>query len=416
MDEYGSFEENRSVPSLDEIIQHYQQKGLLAHEEAIRTMSERLRYIPVNVPLEDTMQNVSLLQVWPLIEKYKIFEKSITKDLTREDRDKLEQLDKKYNKLKTSEDIVKVSEHLHEQRLDIQFINPFIIPKYNAVNNVLSTRVGCEPLDEHIKHTHLSKTKIFHDMQMGGSIYVMGKPWDVGQYATFVSADGSKFSNSPYSFLQRSFICMNHKSEPIIFMDSIEGGYPYFNHLDDWRGISNTNDIITNKDNKIHEVYFAIGSIMHIAEKLDIKNIILRDSELTELGRILGVGEITVFSKEQDHWKIGLHSEKSKTGVYTHSLYRGKNKNGEGQQLRHLVLEVFPYKNPDRMLSELADQSRYITESNSGRRNPVPKTNERMDTLKALNTIISEHPLATPYVREMANVQLQSALYKLNLI
>ncbi len=286
----------------------------------------------------------------------------------------------------------------------IEFLNPYSFSKSYLINTVLS--VMCEPLKSHIGQTWESHIKIVHDAQMGGSIYAIGSPLRTEPDKHIRALPGFPL----YSFLQRSFVCLNKDHEPVLFMDNIEGGHPYFNNLNHWRGFYEHNKEQC-PPNRMYKVFFALGAAIYIAGQLGIKQIVPRDFELVELTKLLGIGEKSVFSKDQGHWKIGLHSEKIKTGVYVHSLYRGGAKNRMGHQIRHPVLERPPYDTPQDFLDQQRDLSHIIKGSNEGRKSKrAPKTNERMNTLEALSKIVQGHPMSSTYLRNAAKSEYESML------
>ncbi len=99
-------------PTLDEIIEHHKEKGLVAHEDLVRVMAKRVEGIPVKIPFEEIQKYASLLAVWPLIEEYKLSKKSINGDLNQDERNKLTQLKSKYEKLSVSSDIASLMSNL----------------------------------------------------------------------------------------------------------------------------------------------------------------------------------------------------------------------------------------------------------------------------------------------------------------
>lgn len=394
-DEAGNGE---GIPTLEEIIDYYRSRNLLAHEGAVMNIAQKIKTLPVSVPFEEIQKFTALLTIWPLIEIYRLHQKSVTSDLNGNERERLEQLAAKYNSLSQGDDRNQVIDYLlSDKKFPVQFLNPYALSANYILKRVLS--VKCDPLEGHLKGTKMSRMKIVHDTEMGGTLYVLGKPKEDGlsEAVQQIRIDNAAL----YSFMQRSFICVNKENELVMFMDNMEGGFPFFKDLDHWRGYGEDGRLSSDAVNRIHEVYCAVAAIMYLAERLGIRYVIPRDFELVQLSRQLGLPERKVFSKEQGHWKIGLHSQKRYTGVYVHSLYRG-NKNRDGHQLRHPVLDMFPYTAPQEMLDQLRDISIYIIGSNENRRILFPKTKERIATLRALNNLIQDHPLTTPYARTKA--------------
>ena len=390
-------------PTLEDIIGYYEPRGLLAHPNLVRNFSEKIKGTPQEIPLEQIKRYISQLLVWPLIEIYHLWNKSSSQPLTMDEKAKIEELRTKYKSLSAGEDAKAVLAHLDVgQYYNIRFLNPFSVSKPELIIIVLS--VMCEPLEDHIKKTHLSHAKVVHDAQMGGTIYVTGTSKDKAAQIA-IQAQGPL-----YSFLQRSFICVDKNSNPVLFMDNVEGGIPYFKKLGHWRGL---NEALKQQErpNKIHEVYLAMAVAMYMAKQLGIEVIIPRDFELIELSRLLGMREKSIFSYEQGHWKIGLHSKRKNKGVYTHSLYRGTAKNHQGHQLRHLYFSPFPFENPQDMLDEIKRFQQEIMEANFGRRSRlVQGTYEKLNILTSLNDIVQAYPLTPQYIKEDANTLAQSVL------
>jgi len=370
-----------TIPSLDELIGYYAAKGLIAYEGIIREMSQKIREIPIEIPLEEIERNVALLGIWPLIEKYKIHQNSIGNDLKRHDKEKLDELNQKFLAISSSTDLDGILSNGKNQDLDISFLNPYDIQRGVFWNTVFS--VMCDPLETHIQRTTLSRSKTIHDAQMGGTVYLVGKDHRI----PFIGG-------SNYSFLQRSFMTVNKEGEPLLFMDNIEGGEPFFKTLDHWRGFDEDGKEQVNP-NKIGQVYLAVAALMYMAERLDISQIVPRDFELVELSKNLGLRERRIFSKSQDYWKIGLHSKTKYKGVYVHSLYRGTHKNRQGHQENHRVLNIFAYRNAGDMYTRLGELGEIIINSNAERRRILHGTQQRMLTLEALNDII-QHYYFTP--------------------
>ena len=401
-----------AIPTLDDIVQHYRTRGLIAHEHVVRELSPKIQKLQAEIPFDEIKKFVALLTVWPLVEIYKITRSSITTDLGRDERAKIEELRSKYKLVSSSEDIQKVLAHLDVlNEFDIQFINPYSYPKNKFLDTVLS--VMCEPLQDHIKQTHQSHTKLLHDAQLGGTVYTVGKDL-INKLSNYIDSGATGDKQSAYSFLQRSFICVDKDLELVLFMDNVEGGVPYFKSLEHWRGF-NEKETERMYPNRIHEIYIALGAAMYLAERLGIPYVVPRDFELVELARFLGMGEKSVFSEKQGHVKIGFHSETPKTGVYTHSLYRNKVKNHTGIQIRQVYLESFPFLSPEAMFDELGNLDSDINASNLHRRKKAtPKTYEKLNTLQALNDIIQNHPYTPEYIKEESKNITQSTTQRIS--
>ena len=395
--------DNKTIPSIDELIDYYSKNSLLAYPEIIKDFSQRLSNLYSKIPTEEIRRNVALLTVWPLVEAYKISEKSIANDIKKEEKEKRESLYSIFDELKNSEDISDVtSKILNGKDWEVNYLNPNFSTETEFLRPILSTAKFCEPFKRHIDKTTQSKTKLIHDAAMGGSIYLMGKDNQIPY-----------INNVNYSFLMRSFICVKENGHPTIFIDSIEGGEPYFSKLDHWRGFDEED--IKSSQNRIHQIYLALGAVRYMADVLDIGTIIPRDFELTELSRNFGVGEKKVFSKEQEHWKIGLHSEKRNSGVYTHTLYRANEKNYEGTQVKFNVLENFTYKNSSDMLKRLRMLGENIINANSSRtRSIAPRTYQKIDALNSMYELIENYPLTTEQRRNDAREMMKSVYASLN--
>ena len=232
---------------------------------------------------------------------------------------------------------------------------------------------------------------MLHDAQMGGSIYVVGENMLKPQSNTYVEG---LIGTPKYSFMCRMFTCVSENKEPVLFMDALESGNPAFNSLNHWRGYDENERFIINP-NRINEVYYAVAAAMYVADALDINTVVPRDFELVELSRNLGLTEKRIFSRDQDFLKIGLHSKKKNSGVYTHSLYRKEGKNFDGHQLRFSTLPRFAYDTAGKMIDELEKLSSVIISSNDGRRKMVSRTLERFDAVLALNNLVQEFALTT---------------------
>ncbi len=230
-----------------------------------------------------------------------------------------EELKQKADSFYNSQDFRDVLDSLKNSSIELKFINPFRYKKHEFLNLVLYDMVNCEPLHKHIKHTRMSKCKLLHDAQLGGSIHIIGRH--------------EQTNNRPYSFRERLFTCVSYKNELVLFMDCIEGGPEYFNCLDHWRGMD---EYCTRKISysRIDEQFYGIAAAIYVAKQLNINYIIPRDYELKELATILGMPEKRIFLKGVDR-KKGINSKRKKTGVYTHTLYRGTKQNNSGrEQLR----------------------------------------------------------------------------------
>ena len=379
-----------SIPSLDEIVSYYSSQGLVAHEETILQMNPLIRQLSSSIPVIDVLQNVALLSVWPLVERSRLLSESITRDLNHDERDRLSSLSKKYQDLEGSQEfITTLDKGFNSETIKVKYLHPYATPKEQFVSPLLS--IMCPPLQKHINITRLSKTKIFHDAQMGGSFYIMGEDKGV-----------SRVSGAQYSFYQRSFLCKDKAGENVLLIDNIECGEPYFRTLNHWRGHDEMGNY-TPSQNRIHHLHLSLASTMSIASSLGVKTIVPRDFELVELSRSLGLGEKTIFSKDQGHWKVGLHSERSHTGVYTHSLYRGSVRNGEGHQVRHPILTLPDFNNPHELLQRMTKLSADVLVSNYGRNKIAPRTREKVNTLLAYNALVQHYPLSTRSVQEQAN-------------
>ncbi len=229
--------------------------------------------------------------------------------------------------------------------------------------------------------------KILHDAQMGGSIYILGLDKTV-----------PKVPPAKFSVFMRAFVCMDREQSPVLFIDAIECGYDFFRDLKHWRGYDEHMEKIVNPS-RIHLPYFALAAAMYMAEKLEIGRVIPRDFELGQLARTIGVPERRVFGKDQGHWKIGLHSRKKNSGVYTHSLYRGKT-NGTGHQVRLPVMQRYPYKGESDLAMQLEFRAWEIKEQNRGRRKLFPRTERRLRALESLYDVFSNNHLTTEATKD----------------
>jgi len=279
-------------------------------------------------------------------------------------------------------------------------LNPFLQSKQEILNTALMMSGDCEPLQKHLRQTKKSRDKIIDDVMMGGSLYISGTDQRFQRQA-----------QTEISYLMRAFTCVTKEGDLALFLDSIEMGDPEFRYLNHWRGEKDT-ELSIDIDNRIHQVYSAIGAAMYLADFLDISDVIPRDFELTELATNLGVPSKRVFNKidfeEPTYWKIGLHSRKSKTGVYTHSLYRGVE-NGKGNQLRHQVLERFAYGSSQLMIDRIKGLSNEIIATNKGRnRNLSPRTSYKIDALLGYCDLLKAYPRADPHEIASVPVMLHS--------
>ncbi len=67
-----------------------------------------------------------MLTVWPLIERYRIFQKGVTADPNKTERDKIPILEKKFQTFADSDDLTAVFDHpLDSANLAFSFMNPY---------------------------------------------------------------------------------------------------------------------------------------------------------------------------------------------------------------------------------------------------------------------------------------------------
>ena len=362
-----------TVPPLEEIVDFYEDRGSLAFKDLVRVVAERVKITPIEINPDKIQAYTSQLMVWPLIETYYLWQKSLDKPLAGEELAKLGELGMKQNALAVSDDSKRVMENLDiAGNFQVKFLNPYNHTREEFLSIVLS--VMCEPLEKHVRRTRMGRTKILHDAQMGGTIYLTGNDTK-NPKVQYKNGGSTGFRTPAYSFLQRSFVCVDRKSQPFLFMDNIEGGAPYFKRLDHWRGMDESleNQIYPNR---IHEAFFGLAAAMHMASQLGLSYIVPRDYELIELARLLGVRERRVFLKDSE-WKIGLKSESTYNGVYTHSLYRGIG-NHDGHQLRHPVMDIFPYSDQEHMFTEIKRLEAEIVTENWDRRTKARSEERRV--------------------------------------
>jgi len=395
-----------AVPPLEEILDFYKKKDILAFEDEVRVMAERIRMAPTEIDPSKIQIYASQLMVWPLIETYYLWQKSLDKQLAGEELAKLDELGMKQSALIVSDDSRKLMQNLNvDGNFRIRFLNPYQYSRDEFISIVLS--VMCGPLEKHVRRTRMGNTKILHDAQMGGTVYIAGD--DLKNPKVAYQNTGSTTLRTPaYSFLQRSFVCIDRKSQPFLFMDNVEGGCPYFRRLDHWRGMDedSQNQVYPNR---IQEAFFGLAAAMNMASQLGLAYVVPRDFELVELARLLGVRERRVFLKDSE-WKIGLKSETPYTGVYTHSLYRG-NGNHDGHQLRHPIMDIFPYSDPEQMIAQIKRlEAEIVTENWDRRTKATPKTFERLKMMSALNDIIQAYPLMPKYIQDSSLTATTNAL------
>jgi len=387
-----------AVPDLDEIIEFWSEKDILRHLEYVREYHRKLTDIPSIIPIKEIKKNVELLKLWPLIEIARLHMKSVGRDLNADDRRKLPELATKYINLRESDDFTHLETMGRLEGLEFNFLKPqdYTLEEFAK----LVTLDICRPLRSHMQNTKMSKTKLYHDTLMGGTVYFVGK---------YGIPHRDNLANK-FSFMQRSFICVNHNDQPVYFMDNVESGDYSFKKLDQWRRWN---------PNRIEDVFYSIAGAMYLADELDINRIAPRDFELSELARMLGVREKKVFDKEpvkngvkkRSEWKIGLDSKRKHSGVYSHSLYRGR-KNYGGQQIRFQVIRPFPFKDTGKIYDELSRWHRIIMESNRDRRKLYPKSSERANVMNTLYRILKSHPQTPPYRLEEASNKIKEAYGK----
>ena len=217
--------------SIDELITHYDSQGLLAYPDLVQRFGPRVEAIPMKLSLKGIQRNLALLLAWPLVERYQLLAASITRDLNQTEKRKLVELEGKMNDLKESEDIAMMLNVLdvpeQEMSLDIKFLNPYNLSIPELARYVFA--LECVPLKDHERNTTKSHAKVFHDAQMGGSLYIQG-----------FDKQSPPVMGFPYSFLERCFVSVDHKGEPFLFIDSIEGGDDFMSRLDHWRGFEET--------------------------------------------------------------------------------------------------------------------------------------------------------------------------------
>ncbi len=375
------------IPTLDELISHYSQKGLFAHPEMVRSIASKIKDIPVEIPTRVLGRNIALLLVWPLIEAYRIAEESIGQDISGKEKETFNDLHAKFEVVKSGSDFQFVLDKVMDDgSCDVTYLNPFTLNSTEFLGTILSGLEGCDAMERHIKQTNMSRMKIVHDAKMAGSIYLAGKDKTI----PFLPPVN-------YSFLQRAFLCVDKDGGPVIFIDSIEGGDAAYKKLDHWRGAHE--DEYRTFANRLHHVYLAVAAAMYMADELDINIIVPRDYELVELSQNLGLRERRIFDKEQKYRKAGLHSSKKFSGVYTHSLYRGTEINHSGNQLRHRALETSPFRKTSEMVARLEDIGLKIIEMNRERTRKIyPRTDQRLDAMNAMHALIENYPL-TPQHR-----------------
>jgi|GEM_PF-2123989 len=329
---------------LEEVLSHYRQENLLEHEAVVKELAPKIR----DIPEIELRKRVNLLRIWPLVVKYSILDQKIGNQLSRAEEEKLANLDIQMSQLEHSPDM-QVLDNIQYDKLNVRYLNPTKMHPTEIVDMMMS--LDCEGLLEHINKTHRGKTKIIQDAEMSGSVYIAG-----------IDELAPPLTPVKYSFFERAFVCIEKENqEPILFIDSLEGGEDYYKKLDHWRGM-NEEGQFTGK-NRIHHVYLALAASMYVAEQLGMRYVVPRDFELVDFARSHGMRTRTIFDKEQkDHWKIGIRSSKSRTGIYTHSLYRAEE-NNKGHQLDHRILAITPYQTPQNMISRLDSLFEKTTES-----------------------------------------------------
>ncbi|MDO8642041.1 MAG: hypothetical protein Q7R76_00415 [Candidatus Woesearchaeota archaeon] len=387
-----------AVPTLDEIITYYKTKEpLLAHEEVVRDMAAKIRPLTSEIPEEELKRNIALLTVWPLVEIYRLAQRAITHDLKKNEQENFTRLMDKYHQLVLRGEqnaVLSYSERPEQPKM--HFVQPynFSVPAFGA----LLTRMSepCDTWHDHLRDTTRSHMKALHDAQMGGSLFVIEKE--------------KQRDAMPFTLYQRSFICINQNGEPVLFMDGIqhqEG--PDVSRLNHWRGYDkNSGEKV--RESSIHEVYASVASALYLAQKLDIRYIVLRDTPLVDFARENGIPERKVFSEDDMPWKIGLHSLEQKTGVHTNLLYGSGKDRRTGVQLRCQTLEQFPYQNPAEMFQKLEALAAEVISTNRDRKKRAPKTTERLQAAAALYNLIVDFPL-TPSTRRQQAYEALKASY-----
>ena len=269
------------------------------------------------------------------------------------------------------------------------------------IKQIKAMAQDCELLENYLDRTKWSHRKLQHDSQMGGSLLVAGKE-KVGKRA-----------KARYTHYQRGFVCVRETGEPIILVDALQHHLgPDFRTLKLWRGGTfrpgTTEELID--ENRMYEMYASVGAMMYLARKLDIRYIAMRDQPVNEFARALGMPERAIFKKSQDHWKIGLHSEKKWTGVHTNAIYRSGTGGPDGKkQLRYRTIEMFPFGNTSEMFTELERRAKDIIESNRGKARKAHRTSEKLEALTALYIIIQDFPLTSADARHRAYGIMQQA-------
>lgn len=386
-------------PTLDEIMAYYQERGLLAHEEVVRDVAPKIEGIGFHLPVDELKRNIALLSVWPLVDMVRLTQQGITRDLKKTEKARFAELMNKYTALHQAGEQGNVLEYgEREEQPRMKFVNPNLYPPSIFRKVIERMAEQCESWTGHLRRTTRSHMKTLHDAQMGGALYVIEK------------GESGPLLGVPFTLYQRSFVCVNARGEPVLFMDAIqhkEG--PDVARLNNWRGYDKEGNQV--RESSIHQLYAGVAAAVYLAEKLDIRYVVLRDTPLAELARELAIPEKKVFSPETLPWKVGLHSLQRNTGVHVNLLYGSGKDRRQGTQVRYQTLELFPYSTTTAMIQKLEALVGEIVESNRERKSRAPKTAERLQAATALYNLIDEFPL-TPSARKQQAYKLLTNGYR----
>lgn len=398
------------LPELEEIIEEYKPKGQLAHENIVHQMAQAVQLIPAELDLHAIRQNTAALAIWPLIEKYATISNPKGHKLSRQENDRIERLDSLFSDSQKQEDIEQVRDTVllnqnFGREVSVEYLNPYKLPTSHILRRIKTLK--CVTFMEHLKRTKWSNMKIIHDSMMGSLFYLMINDSTFTQESftveDFIGEEKTKSKSietyvPDFAAMHKGLICRDKNGKPVYFMDSIEGGGAYMHSLDHWRGKDEQKE--WTKPQRIQHVYLNMAMAMYMAHKLNIDTIIPRDFELVELNKMHGLKQKMIFDREEPHWKAGLHSRRNHTGIYTHMLFRGKDRR-DGHQVRHYVLQphIFPYRNSAEIKEQLDSIAGEITSSNATRTQTIaPGSREKLQKFDALYQIMME--IVTPDISD----------------
>jgi len=214
-------------PTLDEILAYYREHNLLAHADVVADIAGKLHPLASKIPEEDLHRNMAFLTVWPLVELYKLTARAVTSDLKSAEWNNIPRLNKKYHALMDKDERSDILGYACRPEMpQMHFVNPYTSPLPAFTSLVQTMAEQCETWKCHLRDTRRSHMKAIHDAQMGGTILLIEK-----------EREGAR-KNSPFTFYQRSFICVNEQDEPVIFMDALQHcDGPDVSRIDHWRGL-----------------------------------------------------------------------------------------------------------------------------------------------------------------------------------